>query len=87
MVLLLLRSVTSYNFDMCTTYIRAAGREALYTRFWILPLEGDDDTRNEGLGFWWGVGEGGGAPEGRQGLRVAELKEGIKALPSCPFLV
>ncbi len=37
-----------------TSSIRTAGQEALYARFWILPLEGVDDTKGESLGIWWG---------------------------------
>ncbi len=40
------------------SYIRTAGQEALYARFWILPLEGAEDTKGKGLWFWWGLGEG-----------------------------
>ncbi len=68
-------------------YILTAGQEALYTQFWILPLSGLDDMRR-GFGVLAGVGgrwEGGA--EGSQGPRVAESKEGIKALPSCAFVV
>ncbi len=42
-----------------TSYIRTAGQEALYARFCILQLVGVDDTNDEDLGFWWGVGEWG----------------------------
>ncbi len=70
-----------------TNYRRTAGQEVLYARFWILPLEGVDDTR-QGFGGLAGVGgrvEGG--VEGCQGLRAAECKEGVKALPSCTLVV
>ncbi len=45
------------------SYVRTAGQEALYARFWILPLEGVNDMKGEGLGFWWGLrgGARGGA--------------------------
>ncbi len=37
----------------------------------------------------WGFGGGwgNGVPEGCQGLTAAESKEGVKALPSYPFVV
>ncbi len=49
------KSLLSWN-----RFIHTVGRkEALYARFWILSLEGVDNTEGEGLGFWWGLGEGG----------------------------
>ncbi len=45
-------------------------------------------TRGEGLGFLARVGgRGEGGIEGRQGPRAAESKEGVKALPSCAFVI